>query len=60
MTPTGITMNLTKIGYRDVAIAGTAHASGNANRREPTEQRHTARRIVVIRNGEFVVGRPGR
>ena len=53
-------MNQTEIGYRVVAIAGTAHASGNANRQEPARKRASTLRIVVIRNGEFVGGRPGR
>ena len=53
-------MHQTKIGYRVVAIAGTAHASGNAARLEPAKKRIASRRIVVIRNGEFVGGGPGR
>jgi hypothetical protein len=60
ITRTGTAMNQTKIGNRVVAIAGTAPASGNADYRKPTEQRHTARRIVVIRNGELVGRRRGR
>jgi hypothetical protein len=60
ITRTGITMNQTQIGNRVVAIVGTGSASGNADYRKPTDQRHTAQRIVVIRNGELVGRRRGR
>jgi hypothetical protein len=40
-------------GKRVVVIAGTDPASGNADYRKPIEQ-HTARRIVVIRDGKSV------
>jgi len=53
-------MNQTKIGNRLVLIAGTAPASEKAAYREPTTRRATSRRIVVIRNGEWVNNRPGR
>ena len=53
-------MNQTKIGNRVVAIAGTAPANEKPGCREPTEQRHTTRRIVVIRNGELVSRKRGR
>jgi hypothetical protein len=53
-------MNQSKTGNQVVVIAGTAAANGNAGRREPADQRPTARRIVVIRDGESVGGRPGR
>jgi hypothetical protein len=53
-------MNQTKIGNRVVVIAGTAPASENPSYREPTEQRSTTRRIVVIRNGKSVGRRRGR
>jgi hypothetical protein len=60
ITRTGIAMNQTKIGNQVVAIAGTAPANDKPGCREPTEQRHTARRIVVIRNGKAVGRRRGR
>ena len=47
-------MNQTKIGNRFVVIAGTAPANEKPGYRKPTEQRHTAQRIVVIRNGKLV------
>jgi len=53
-------MNQTKIGNRVVVIAGTAPANEKAGCREPAGQRATARRIVVIRNGELVGSGPGR
>jgi hypothetical protein len=43
-----------KIGNRVVVIPGTAPVSDNANYRKPIEQRSTARRIVVIRDGKSV------
>jgi hypothetical protein len=54
ITPTAIAMNHIKIGSRIVVIAGTARAQDIPGYREPTEQRPTARRIVVIRNGKLV------
>jgi len=56
---TGINMNQTKIGYRMVVIAGTAPANEKTDYREPTGQRPTAQRIVVIKNGKLVSSRPG-
>jgi hypothetical protein len=53
-------MSQSKNGNRVVVIAGTAPANESAGHREPAAQRPTARRIVVIRNGELVGGRPGR
>jgi len=52
-------MNQTKIGYRMVVIAGTAPANEKTDYREPTGQRPTAQRIVVIKNGKLVSSRPG-
>jgi hypothetical protein len=59
ITRIGTAMNQTKIGNRVVAIAGTASANEKPGYREPTEQRHTARRIIVIRNGKLVGRRRG-
>jgi len=53
-------MNQTKIGSRIVVIAGTAPINEKPGYREPTEQRPTARRIVVIRNGKLVGRKRGR
>jgi hypothetical protein len=53
-------MRPTKTGNRVVIICGTAPANGKAARREPAVQPATPRRVVVIRNGELVGGRPGR
>jgi hypothetical protein len=53
-------MKQTKIGNRVVVITGSLPASGNAGHRGPGERRPTARRIVVIRNGEVVGGGLGR
>jgi hypothetical protein len=53
-------MNQTKIGHRLVVIAGTAPAREKAGSLRPAGRRPTARRIVVIRNGESVGGRSGR
>jgi hypothetical protein len=53
-------MNQTKVGNRYVVIAGTAQAKKKAGYREPTSQRPTVERIVVIKNGEVVTGERGR
>jgi len=53
-------MNQIKNGNRVVVIAGAAPASANANYRKHPEQRPTARRIVVIRNGKSVGNGRGR
>jgi hypothetical protein len=60
ITRTGIAMNQIKIGSRIVVIAGTAPAQEKLGYREPTQQRPTARRIVVIKNGKLVGRRRGR
>jgi hypothetical protein len=49
-----------KTGNRVIAITGTAPASENADYRKPIEQRSTARRIVVIKDGKSVGRRRGR
>jgi hypothetical protein len=53
-------MSHSKAGNRDVVSISTAAANGNAVQRGTADQRPKARRIVVIRNGESVGGRPGR
>ena len=53
-------MNQTKIGNRIVVIAGTAPAKEKPGYRELNEQRPTARRIVLFRNGKVVGRRRGR
>ena len=52
-------MTHAKIGGRCVVIGRTAAAAKKSGRRELPIQRATARRIVVIRDGEFVAGKPG-
>jgi hypothetical protein len=53
-------MNQTRIGNRFVVIAGTAPANAKTGCREPAGQRAAARRIVVVREGEWVGSRTGR
>jgi hypothetical protein len=53
------TMNQTNFHSRVVANGGTAPVK-KTNCREPAKKRVAPLRIVVIRNGEFVGGRPGR
>jgi len=57
---TGIAMNQTTIGNRVVLIGHTARANEKIGCTQPTNQRPTTHRIVVIRNGELVGGRSGR
>jgi hypothetical protein len=57
---TGTAMNQTKIGNRVVLIGRTALANEKTAFLQPTKQRPTTHRIVVIRNGELVGSRPGR
>jgi len=57
---TGTAMKQTKIGNRFIVIGRTAPATEKIAYREPTNQRATSQRIVVIRNGERVGSRPGR
>jgi hypothetical protein len=57
---TGAAMNQTQIGNRVVVIRSTTPATEKVARREPTQQRATPHRIVVIRNGELVGSRPRR
>jgi hypothetical protein len=54
-------MKLTRVGNRVVVIGSTPPASEKkAGSLPPGEQRPTTCRIVVIRNNEWVGGRPGR
>jgi hypothetical protein len=54
-------MMQTMTGRRLVIIGGTATAASTHTQRETCDrQRATARRIVVIKDGQFVGGRPGR
>jgi hypothetical protein len=53
-------MNQAQIGNRVVVIRSTAPANEKTGYRRPAPQRATPQRIVVIRNGEPVGGRPGR
>jgi hypothetical protein len=57
---TGTAMNQTKIGNRVVLIGRTARANEKIGCTQPTNQRPTTHRIVVIRNGELVGGKSGR
>jgi hypothetical protein len=53
-------MTQTKSSNRIVVIAGTAPANEKTGYLQPSTQRPTTHRIVVIRNGERVGSRPGR
>jgi len=53
-------MNQTKSGNRVVLISRSAPASQKTVSRQPTAQRPTTYRIVVIKNGELVGNQPGR
>jgi hypothetical protein len=53
-------MKLTQSGNRVVVIGSTSAANDKAGSLPPSRQRHTTRRIVVIRNNEWVGGRPAR
>jgi len=53
-------MNQTKISNRVVLIGRRALANEKTAYLQPTKQRPTTHRIVVIRNGELVGGRSGR
>jgi hypothetical protein len=53
-------MKPTRIGNRFVVIGRPASAAEKIGHREPTRQRATAQRIVVIKDGELVGRKPGR
>jgi hypothetical protein len=53
-------MKPTKSGNRVVVIGPTAPAAEKITYRGTTDQRPATRRIVVIKDGQLVGGRPGR
>ena len=53
-------MNQTQIGNRVVVIGPAAAAAEKIASRGTTGRRATPPRIVVIKNGELLGGRPGR
>jgi hypothetical protein len=60
ITRPGAAMKPTKIGNRIIVIGSTIPANEKACHRPPTSRRATPQRIVVIKNGQLVGGRPGR
>ena len=56
----GAAMKRTRVGNRVVVIGSTAPANDKTGSGQPTPQRATPQRIVVIKNGELVGRRPGR
>ena len=52
-------MKQTKTGNRFVVIGRPAPATEKSAYREPTKQRATPQRLVGIKDGEPVGGRPG-
>jgi hypothetical protein len=56
----GAAMNHTQIGNRVVVIRSTPPANGQAGSGQPAPQRAMPQRIVTIKNGELVGGRPAR
>jgi hypothetical protein len=56
----GAAMKPTKSGNRVVVIRSTTPANEKTGPRQPAPQRSTPRRIVVIKDGELVGGRPAR
>jgi hypothetical protein len=53
-------MKQTKIGHRVIVVVGPARAAEKIDGREPADQQVTSRRIVVIKDGQFVGSKPGR
>jgi hypothetical protein len=53
-------MKRTRVGNRVVVIGSTAAGNEKAGSLPPRRQRATPQRIVVIKDGELVGGRPGR
>jgi len=56
----GAAMKRTRVGNRVVVIGSTAPANDKTGTLPPRRQRPTTRRIVVIKDGELVGGRPAR
>jgi hypothetical protein len=48
----------TPIGHR-VVVIGRPPTGTKTRQRQPLPRRATGRRIVIIRDGQFVAGRPG-
>jgi hypothetical protein len=57
---TGTAMKQSKIGSRFIVIGRPAPAAEQVAYREPTPQRTTSQRLIVIQNGERVGRNPGR
>ena len=57
---TGAAMKQTKTRNRVVVIGSPAPTTEKIARREPGDQQVTSRRMVVIKNGQFVGSKPGR
>jgi hypothetical protein len=53
-------MKQTKTRNRVVVIGSPAPTTEKIARREPGDQQVTSRRMVVIKNGQFVGSKPGR
>jgi hypothetical protein len=53
-------MKPTQSGHRVVVIRSTPPANDKAGSLPPSQQRSTPQRIVVIKDGELVGGRPAR
>jgi hypothetical protein len=56
----GAAMNHTQSGNRVVVIGSTPPANDKTGSLPPSQQRPTTCRIVVIKDGELVGGRPAR
>jgi hypothetical protein len=57
---TGAAMKQTKTRNRVVVIGSPARAAEKIDGREPADQQVTSRRMVVIKDGQFVGSKPGR
>jgi hypothetical protein len=53
-------MKRTRVGNRVVVIGSTAAATNKTGSLPPSRQRATPRRMVLIKDGELVGGRPAR
>ena len=56
----GAAMKRTRVGNRVVVIGSTAAANEKTGSRQPAPQRAMPQRIIIIKNGELVGGRPAR